>query len=550
MEYSHPQVCNGFGCHSDMWRSGVRWAGLTPLTERIVIDCQSLSRQVGPFTDAKWTKVEGQIFKNLSSFSGRQLVLTMSALARSDFRSRRLMLALSQQVMGEVQSTLTLRDYSVIVNALAKLGLRNEIFLVSAIPAILRKVRVSPAASVGSIALVLDGYTKLGFLGDGKLMTGCLEAIAARMDSVKPVDATTVLRAISRLSPLEQATVPPAIVVALMNLVEGEFVIPCLTAVAKLSVRSDTILDETSKLVRDVLGDGLDDVAAGRLIHAFNAISVLGTKDDQQRVFSHVISRLRAGKLWSECSNEVSAIVLCLSGMTRCAEALLLAETDELIQSILPRVSELGHVGVSVLVNLFSVINSPLPLSVRDYLEHVDFSEFGGQAFVVLLNAFSKLDEIEFLVRLVADVPPSREVLKDITDQGAHMALLALVQFLDRFAGLPVGGGEVVQSLVQWIDALAGVGTGVGCVQSDSQLRIVSAIVSSSRFLGSVLAPSTQRILRQAKVNKLEGEPVISRFHQSVIEAVLGIGEIVEVNALDAYTGYEMDLCIAPRNLF
>ena len=157
-----------------------------------------------------------------------------------------------------------------------------------------------------------------------------------------------------------------------------------------------------------------------------------------------------------------------------------------------------------------------------------------SHAFPLIINSLAQLDETDLLVKILRALSPCRElILPGLTNQGRDLALMALASILD-FHNTDIVLIEWLKLLVDMSQDTKTTSNTVSLVseKSTSQIRIVRAIFGVGSDL-SLPPPGSPNI--------------VSSFHAQVAESVRGVidpANSIQLNAIDSYTGYEIDIRI------
>ena len=525
--------------------SSVRGKGLTTLTERLVLDCQRLSRTAtGNFPVNEWSNLERQIRKFIRQFTSRQMSLCLSSIARIPFPisgdRRRLVLQLTENLNT---TELTLKDFAAVLNSFAKMNIKNEIFLTNSIPFIIRKLRASsPSISVPAVVLILDSYSRLGFFGDGQVVDETLRILNTHKESLSHLDAVSVIRAISRLPTdiIDRNKGLEFVDHLLSSLTDAsrDLKLSVIVSVSKFRMSLSPCL---SLLIEDILAAGIEELRFYQLVNACNAFSLI-SPSHAVTVSSVIHSKLSSsGNMWrEECSNVASSMVLLLSAMTRLNEQLPLTEILSVIDSVSQ--TDLGVAGLCVLVNLHATINLQFDGGIRALVEEAISNgkiEYSCHTFSVFVNSLAKLDEIELLLFLFDSVSgQTQRMVREMTEQGHLMTLLGASYLIDS-----VGhrlNTDNMKNLMTWYRVLYDRVPVSTASEGISQLGIISAIAK------------TNPLIRKSGCREItfpdrkERDSKVSSFQQQVVDSVRlltgGPAYDLHVNAVEPVTGYEMDI--------
>ena len=513
--------------------------GLIALPERVVMDCQALSR-IGGSTTSSWPTVEKTIVRNMDRFSPHQLALCLSAVARGGYQSRKLVHSISLQ-LGKSQDELSLKDLALVVNAFSKMGIKNEVFLTCAIPAIIRKVKYNQHVFVSPAVLILDGYSKLGFLGDGTLVHVILDRISELISEegrVNPIDAVTVLRSLSRMDP---ASIPSmdAIITRLLGVVSSGdpvLAVSALSALGKLAsiVQMSPGVTAEIRRLEQIATSNLRTLTHFKLVQLMHALSVLHpTGDAVMGCFTEAV-RVRGSQIF-ESSHE-SLVILLMAAVNRMVERIW-TEDILTLMSVIP-VDSLSPVGFAVFVNLRSTVNLQLDDSHRGLILNTLDKPLDAHTVAVLINSLSKLDEFELVTELIGWIPPSRELVNSMTPQAIQTCLLAVSMWLD-VVRLGPHSPTVETAYRQWLAELVkanGIrGKSQASPESLTQLRIVD-VLNGACVSGESHSTTSPR-----------PPSVVSPFHRQVIDAISSINtepQTLTVNAVEPVSGYEIDILV------
>ena len=503
-------------------------AGLITLSERVVMDCQSLSRSK-MVDQYRWTKLEKQILCNIDKFSPRQLALCMHSVGRSGFSSRKLVHSVSSALTKQLAS-LTLRDMALVVNAFAKLRIKNEVFLAAALPNILRKIWKTSNPNVGAMALVLDGCLKLGLVGDGRIIEAVISATAKA--EIKPLDAVTLLRAIARMDARAIAGIHIQVLNRLAEFVlaaeEEDMVVSGLVALGKISQIDAGLVGNIFcvKLLLERTLDNAGKLSNAKLVHALYSVAVLGPRTNPRKLVEEVI--VRGDDFLKATDSPESLAVILVSALNRLAEKTPLNDTIKLMSVADRFLCESSS--VAALFNLLSTINLPPSEDQKQLLmQAIQQDTTNAHSAGLVICALAKLECVAELVSVLLQSDP-KTLARIMTDQAVYTSLLALLQTRESFGSLPI--------VSEWISALAG-----ACrtrsldvsPEAVSQLRIINAIISTNPFHGIQTIPLRTKSSDRAA-------PIVSGLHREVLETVRHLAPSVSVNTIDETTGYEIDI--------
>ena len=519
-----------------------RWGkGLTPLTERLVCDLQTLSRSaVGtPKLAQEWPLLEKQISKCLSQFTARQVSISLGAIARAPIVPPRRLAFLLTEKLTALEKDLKLKDYAVVLNALARMGIKNELFLLQSLGPVVRKIRNSPTANIPAIVLVIDAYSRLGSFGDGQVFDAGIAVLGERQQELSGLDIVTLLRALARIPDI---FVPRNFLLNLTGLLpKVEDVNLCVSGLVALSKHPRVDPESYRRLVDRVFLD-LDSLTVHKKMQACSGLSVLepakAVKPLMQLV-EFVIENPEQFKV--ECTNPQSGAIVLLAAVTRVHEKLNFEIVENFLRFSQTLIDSENVAGLSAVVNLYSCVNLGLTDELRDRIS-VALNEGkirNPQTVSVLVNALAKLEEIELVMELIQSFgnrDEVRQVCRGMTEQGQLMTFLGTLQLVDisKFPGCE-----------WWIESL------VSCLavsstspsESLSQLRIISSLANTGPRLVE-FRPKFKE-LRIPSLGK--GEARVSNFHKQVLESVSLVSERKSrVNFIDPSTGYEIDVLLAP----
>ena len=515
--------------------------GLTPLAERLVVDLQTLSRSVRVSSELtmEWPKLEKQITKSVSQLTARQLAICLGSIARAPIVAPRRLVFLLTEKLVALESELTLKDYAVILNALAKLGIRNEIFLVQSLHPVIRKIKNSSCINLPAVVLVLDAYSRLGNYGDGTVLETAMAVLRDQKDELSGIDIVSILRAVSRLP--NDIFSPEIVEAFLQKLTEIDDVNHSVSGLVALSKLQHAPSGSTNSVVKKVVNE-FDSLSLPRKIQACSAISVLSPREAVS-VIEKVIELIGNDPeiLDKECANPHSAAILLLSAITKIHEQLRFVDIERVISLLQSVIPDDDPSGLSAIINLHSCVNLALNEGVRNRLtEIIDRGLLSDpQTVAVLVNALAKLEELELLASLFHLFPDQenvRTLVRGMSEQGQLMTLLGIVQLVDICR---------IPNSVWWMEEL------VNClavsraspVESITQLRIIQSVVRTNPKFANL-----RGVFERIKVPPIQhGESKISKLQQQVVDAVTQLNvNRPRVNAVDPVTGYEIDILVDP----
>jgi hypothetical protein len=525
--------------------------GLTPLTERVVMDLQSraagrgrifgvheprsgsgntFDRKSNPDSFPSSSIRESdflvhQLRKLIPDFTPRQLAVSLNSIARGqlfDKSNRRYFVHAICERLSQSCSSLTLKDYALVLNALGKLGIKNEVFLTNAIGVIGRKIsgmKISRNINIAPVSLILDAYTRLGFYGDGQVIDSCVGVVREHPDKVGSIDAITILRAISRLP---QSMVPRDLVPDLISKLSSvDHVIHGLSSLSRMDCTWDELL--VGSMVSRIEVSGL---SVFQSIQFLNALSVLSPRNAKE-VVSHVCGRLDE---LGDTSDPAGAVVLVISALTRLNENI----SKDFLVGIISKLADLPFLdsnGICLVVNLSSSVNLPLTVDLRKRVKDAMISG-DSQSMSVLIHSLSKLEEVELLIELLHLPTDVKTLCRGMTDQGRSMALLSVSWLLDVMHACKM---PVSHHVARWRDELVPLVIPGNCRESQSQYQLIQTIGKSNGW-------SQMDGLRKADLPR--SPSVISSFHRDVLACLQNVvgSEQCSTNFIDSHTGYEIDI--------
>jgi len=514
-----------------MWRAAR--SGVVPLTERVTVDCRNLKAGDSPIF------FERQISRNLNRFSPRQLTVCLNGLVRSAAYSRPVVLSISSR-LNETLAKLTLKDLATVVNAFARIGLKNEIFLSDAYTRVLRK---SKDAELAPLVLLLDGYAKLDLLPSFELLEIIKKKIQHSDAVVKPIDAVTLLRAVARVDQADRIRSIIPNILASISASAGEDIdmkISGLVNLAKLNLLA-TEEELIEKIIVDVHACSRER-SFFRSIQFFFALAHLGaSREIQLDLVNEIVSRINGESgVWESCRDPESACVLLVSALTRSVESLPFGQIDFLASSVRRFLTK--PESFAVFVNLKSSVNAALTAADRADIARL-FTQstklLEPQSFSLFLNALTKLEEFELVFELLSSQDyNSRSFLIGLTDQAVHTSVLALTFLADILLGLEISLPNLRSLCIEWIEKLLELRSSNQHWPKESvtQMRIVRAICLSNSELGifSKSVPSCNL--------EFENPNHVSNFHREVLHALPD--QITLPNITDRRTGYEIDILL------
>lgn len=528
-----------------MWRRSVQplgSSGIVSLAERVTIDCQKVKPGESVF------RLEKQILRNLNTYTPRQLCICFNGLVRSATFTRPALLSIVFE-LNKALSKLTLKDIAMVVNGFARIGLKNEIFLAEALPRIIRKAK--DHNNVSALVLLLDGYAKLDLLPNSELVDLVTEKLKTSTDEIKPIDAVTFLRAVSRIGRDMKAPnaedVFPLILKSIENCENVELKLSGLSNLTRLTGKLSFDSSKHLECLTKSVGESIHDLSLFHLIQFFNAV----THWDRSNLLVHktidrIISKLEPQ--WSRSIKDPeSASVLLISACTRCAEYIPLKKI-QLILSTVDAFSTRPETW-AVSLNLKATINNSLTDAERSRISVAATQwKLGGHAFSLLLASFVKLEELELVLRLLSSHDYNdREFLFSLTDQASHTSLLALGCVLLNL--LETDCLDMQRLVLNWIEKLMHLSHAKRTIARESlnQLQIIRAIFSSNETLKSYMHNSIFHPLKNySTVNE---KKIVSVLHKEVLDTMCMIssesGKPIIVNSTEQNTGYEIDILLS-----
>ena len=520
-----------------MYRGHVCLKGLTPVSERIVIDLQTLSRAVSGTISPSIDRLEKQVTRSLSEFSPRQLSVSLNSIARGRLfeksQRRRIVLMMCEQLAAK-SSQLTLKDFALILNALSKLGIRNEMFLTNSINTIVRKLTGMAASgnvNTSAASLILDAYSRLGFYGDGKVIEACIITLRENTDKATGIDSLIAIRALARLpeGTIRQIANLDDLIVSLLVLIEDPaHLISAFVGLSKLTPNVPALVSNTC--VRSLLTQTAGQLGSAeffRMVQFLNAVAILDPVLAVNVANDTLLPRLTEPQWTEQCDDPSSVAILLISAVTRIHERL---QTNVLTSIIASMESvPLDPTGVGMLVNLCACINLELDTGLMDRLSGALPSiAQSPQSVSLVINALAKLDCIELLVQLLGSIGDIRSTVRGMTEQGQLVSLLAIAQSADR---------QSCGLLNLWISVLSTeVAHRSKCRESLSQLRLISVLLGN------------KDLLPKNSVMESRDASVVSGFHKDVLQSLTQVldepGPKLIINHIEPTTGYEIDIFI------
>lgn len=519
-----------------MNRSHVWLKGLTPISERIVVDLQALSRPASGITIPNIDRLERQVTRYLCEFSSRQLSVSLNAIARGQLfeapHRRRIVHMMCEQLTAK-SSQLTLKDFALIFNALSKLGIKNEMFLTNSINIIVRKLRGmanSGNVNTSAASLLLDAYSRLGFYGDGTVIDACITALRDNTGKATSIDSLIAIQALARLPEITLKTIPQLDVFLeslLVRIDEHSHMIPAVVGISKISTVLPAIGANTCvKILLTRIAGELKSATFFRLVQFLNATSILESSLAVKIVNDVLMRRLTDSKWTEQCDDASSVAVLVISAITKINERLRPNVLTTIVNSL--ESGQLDPTGMSMLVNLCSCMNLELSMSLSyQVMETIPKIIKSSQSVSLMINALAKLDSIELLIELLGSVSDIRTTVRGMTEQGQLVSLLAIAQLADRHSILLLN--QWISVLIQQISLKSS-----KCRESLSQLRLISVLLKRTDLLQKYDFMDSRSL------------SIVSGFHTEVLESltpILGYHNLV-VNHIDVTTGYEIDIFI------
>ena len=527
-----------------MWRWSVRplrSSGIGSLAERVTIDCQKVKPGEPVF------RLEKQILRNLNTYTPRQLCICFNGLARSATYTRPALLSIVCE-LNKALPKLTLKDIAMVVNAFARIGLKNEIFLAEALPRIIRKAR--DQNNIPALVLLLDGYAKLDLLPNSEFVDLVTEKFKTSADEIKPIDAVTVLRAVSRMGrDIKVANLEdvfPLILESIKNCGNVELKLSGLSNLTRLTGKVSFDSSHHLQCLIKSVEDSIHELSLFHLIQFLNAV----THSDRSNLLVHeILDRiiLKLEPQWSRSIKDPeSASVLLISACTRCAEYIPLKK----IQLILSTVGAFSTRPETwaVLLNLKATINIPLSDAERSRIaEGATHWKLDGHAFSLLLASLVKLEELELVLLLLSSHDCNdRQFLFSLTDQASHTSLLALSCVLVNL--LETECLDMQRLVLDWIEKLMHLSHVQQTIARESlnQLQITRAILSSNNSLKSYMHHSIFYPLKN--YSTVNDKKIVSVLHKEVLDTMNMIwiesGMQIIVNSTEQNTGYEIDILL------
>jgi hypothetical protein len=516
---------------------------LVSVTESVVSDIQKAS--ASPRTTC-WTRLLDRAVKNLTRLTSRQQVVLLHSLSRRGLSAipeeRRLVHRISMQLSEHIPH-LSLKEIALAVNAFAKMGIKNEVFLTHSMDVVRRRLNglkkhstpiSAPTTSTihpsNSVALILSGYSKLGVESD-LFQYVFDECVPLWLCTMNELDAVSFLNVAIRSGVrLREESVVDSLVSLLSS---PDLMITGLSLVAK---SADSKIPKLS-IVRLVRGlsclPDLTTLDSYKVIQGFHGLSSVPTVPsiDLIRWFNEAGERIVSIESTSD-KQTLGNVVVFLSAIGKSAEKLSRDDTVAMVKKIESKFGpHLDIPGMSVLVNTMASLDLPIWESTRRVLSGIVSSPLPSHAFGVLCLSLMQLDEISLVARLLTSPHSPRDILRSSSIQSIDSILFATVWLRDRVESFP----EITELLARWT-------------------AMLDPMVGRNRFTDQPVASRTQHRIIRALRRQGELEPIesfhgasniVSRFHRevcSVVETV--VDERVSINIIDRTTGYEMDILL------
>ena len=458
--------------------------------------------------------LESRITKNIHRFSPRQCALILNGFSRAiQPPSRRTLHLLSQKLVAEM-AHLTLRDMALVMHAISKFGIRHEIFVAASLGSVerkLQKTNVHTNKTVSATALICRSIVKLNLIGDGLLLRNVKNEYLSKwleQGIVNEIDAVTLIPLVDER---EQRN-------ALLSLIESPTV----------KVSAAFILSKKGVSVPSTWWSEIDEnwstLTLVKKVHAFYALSI-ATLDHKtiplaRAWFNDIINQSQDISL----SENKQVFFLLISAITRLVEILPEPRmVDFVTQSAsFDTVKELAIV-LNCLAGIRIELSSDLRAKIFEILDRR--GEIDSHSFSIMVSSLARLGEFELVRKILDWCYTDREKFgHQMTDQGCDLSSLAIASVWDL--------DRDDQVLLDWLNVLLSRNPKAeesSSPESASQKRIVSSIIGSQ--MAASISPPTSPI-------------IVSSFHSQVANTVEQLVSKINLNSIDATTGYEMDILI------
>ena len=522
-----PRRFHLYRCFLVMFRSCHRVAPILidSLPEQLVKEVQSSPR----FTQT----LESRLIKNLPRFSPRHCALILNGLTRttsSEIPTRRLVHLVSQKLMSSMRD-LTLRDLALVIHGMSKLGLRNEIFISESLEAVQRKLRTTPQHSnktVSAAALICRSIVKLNLAGDGSLLNEVKTLYLPRWFDegiVNEIDAITLFPIFEDVEILQKFA----------------------SIIESVELRSSAVFSCAKRGITEIVPNewwaGIDaqfpTLPLAKQVQALYGLSVLNSRYDKQ-----VISRwflILQPHLLTNFSNNKQLVFLTITAITRLAEILPQYEMVSFMENVVNCLDDsVNAKEISIILNCMAGIRLEVPGSFRHRIDsrltdpRGQLNHLDSHSFPIIVSSLIQLGENELCGKILHVFFASRDrLVRGLTNQGTDLLLMSIASLWDL--------NRSDTTLHDWIELLlrskiSNENSSESCAESSSQIRIVQSILGIC--LQGTSTPAAQ------------SPNIVSVFHSQVAETMRSLGKVpgetkkIELNAVDNFTGYEIDIRI------
>jgi len=467
--------------------------------------------------------LDSRLVKNLQRFSPRQCALILNGISRKcEFQTSRRLVHLLSQKLSAVMSDLTLRDLALVIHAMSKLSLRNEIFISESLEAIERKIKMTPQhtnKTVSATALISRSIVKMNLIGDGSFLNDVKTRHLPNWLSeglVNEIDAVTFLPLV-----LEN----PQVSKDLVAVIQSPEVKASAVFILGKAERHGIVPANWWKELDEAFDSNLN---LGKKVQAFSGISVLFPRPDPS-LASRWVSKLTQDLL-SSAETQKQLIFLTVSAMTRFVEILPQDEMISFVEQILNYPEKPKE--FAIILNCLAAMRLQLPLMFKAKIEQQIISgraEVDAHSFPIIISSLTRLGEEQLVVKMLHAFSPSREqICVGLTNQGRDLALMAIASIWDLQRGEIVLGDWLETLLLSPRENLAKKMS----IESTSQARIVQSMLGIELVNIASVAVSPN---------------IISSFHSQVAETIRSVVTeegAIDLNAIDDRTGYEIDIRI------
>ncbi|KAF4677714.1 hypothetical protein FOL47_010935 [Perkinsus chesapeaki] len=160
-------------------------------------------------TPTTWEGLKPTTLKLAENLTVRQIAILLNAYAKAGVADRQIFYTLTQQFSGRIDSSpksvlaIRAQDVGLVAHACQKMQFKNEFLFTKLRKVVVRMVRQNRPISPQTLSLILTGFVKLNFIGDGDLLHSLGTAALRELHHFTIRDSAVLMMTFSQACPLD-----------------------------------------------------------------------------------------------------------------------------------------------------------------------------------------------------------------------------------------------------------------------------------------------------------------------------------------------------------